>query len=110
MTTPTYTEGTGFPLRINFRDPNNQPTTPSTVQYRIDCRTTNRTVRDWTSVTPSPQLDIAVTPQDNAILNDHNSKELKLMTVVADRGLATQFVDQQDWNVINVPANRNIIP
>lgn len=77
--------------------------TPTTVHYRLDCLSTGNQVADLTEVSPSASsVSITITPTQNAIQDECNSYERKQLTVVADYGLATQYVDRITYDVNNL--------
>ena len=77
-------------------------TTPTTVQYRLDCLTTCTAIADWTSATPGTSVSISVTGTQNDILADSNPTEVKQLTVMADEGLVTQYLQSVRWKVENL--------
>ena len=105
-------EGSSFTLVAAFYNYLDQSTTMLDVKYRIDCLTTKQTVRDWTSVTPSAQMEIEVTPTDNEIQNDRNKREHRQLTIVANDDSDTQFVDPDPvrWWVNNILPGRSVLP
>lgn len=94
-------EGSAFSAEAYFRA-GSQASAPSTVHYRIDCLTTCRTVRDVTSVSPAAAVEIAITASDNAILCDGDEREVKQLTVIADKGADAQAVGAVRWTVENL--------
>ena len=94
-------EGSAFTAVANFRTrATAAASTPTTVHYRIDCLTTGIEVAGWTSVSPVSSVSIPVTAMHNAIQG--SSDEVKQLTVVADRGLASQYVETACWSVENL--------
>ena len=64
--------------------------TPTTARYRVDdCRTKKQLV-DWTSLTPSTSMQIAIAGSVNAIIGDRRTPEIKTVTVNTDNGLSTE--------------------
>jgi hypothetical protein len=105
-------EGSSFTVRCGFKNYLDQATTMLSVRYRIDCLTTGRTIRDWTSVTPAAEMQIDVTRTDNLIQVDRNKREHRELTIEANDGQDTQFVDDDPirWWVNNTGAGRSLIP
>jgi hypothetical protein len=105
-------EGSSFPIQCGFLNYLDQAVTMVSVKYRIDCLTTRQTIRDWTSITPSSSMEIAVTPADNVILRDRNSRERRQLTIVANDDSDTQFVDPDPvvWWVNNTLPGRSVVP
>lgn len=99
----TWKERSQIVVGARFRDrATADEVTPTNVQYRLDCLTTGQSILDWTSVTPGETVSITVTPTQNAIVSDCNAHERKQLTVAADYGLTTQFVESIDWEITNL--------
>src|SRR5689334_18145067 len=64
--------------------------TPTTVHWRIDSERRQQ-IADWTSIDPDSSVDVEITAEQNRILNETRASEGRILTVMADRGLATQF-------------------
>jgi hypothetical protein len=75
---------------------------PTTLKYRLDCRSTGTVLVDWTSVTPAATTQILVTADQNRIINDCNEAEAKVLTAMADEGLSTQDSQEYGWQVVNL--------
>jgi hypothetical protein len=98
-----WNEGSSFVATAYFRDRGTAAAdAPATVKYRIDCKTTGRTVLDWTDVSAAASVAISVTSTHNAILNDCNGFETKQLTVAGDYGAADQSVGVISWTVENL--------
>jgi hypothetical protein len=76
--------------------------TPTNVYWRLDDENGCQ-LADWTSVTPASQVSIAVPAEQNRILNCTKPVEQRTLTVMADRGLATQFTVAYYYSVRNLP-------
>ena len=98
-----FKEGSAFTATANFRTRSTgAASTPTTIHYRLDCLTTCTELADWTSVSAASSASISVTGTHNAIQNTGNDYERKQLTVVADRGLATQQTESVEWRVDNL--------
>lgn len=97
-----YNEGQSATVNIVFQDDEEALVVPTTLRYRIDCLTTGRTVRDWTTLTPASTVAIPITPSDNAILNTRNASERKQMVIQTDYGTDDQAVEYSEWIVKNL--------
>ncbi len=98
---------------VNFQDDETgEPVSVSTVEWRMDCLTNDQQVQDWTTSAVQVvtgdlgevteyKTTIAVAAGNNRILNDSNKRELKLVQVVADRGLDTEFSTDVEYYVVN---------
>ena len=76
--------------------------TPTTVHYRVDCLTTEKALKDWTSVTPGNSVSIAITAGMNNIQEGVSQKEHKQLIVQINRGLDTQVTQFAIWKVRNL--------
>ena len=100
---PRVNEGSAFPATAYFRTrATKAASTPTTVQYRVDCLTTGKQITDWTTVSAASSVSLTMTAAMNAIQDDANVKERKQLTVRADNGLATQVIGQGLWLVENI--------
>jgi hypothetical protein len=80
----------------------NTATTPTNVYYRIDCLTTCKEIAGWTSVSADDEVTITITSPQNAIQDQYNDTERKQLTVAADYGLSTQYLETFGYDVENV--------
>lgn len=76
--------------------------TPTNAYYRVDDGTGSQ-IRDWTSLTPSSSLSITLAATDNAMRNCLLEVETRIVTVMTDRGLSTQYADSFQYEVTNLP-------
>jgi hypothetical protein len=103
----TVKERSAFTVTSKFYADTSDPwvlTAPTTVRYRIDCLSTGYPVRDWTTLTTGTSVSISIASADTAILDDTKKRERKLLTVMADNGLSTQYQESYEWNVLNLPS------
>lgn len=77
-------------------------TTPTTLRYRLDCRTTGAALQGWTTLPASSSQSLAVSAQISAIQSDSNETEDKVLTVEANTGTTTQISDEFVWRVRNL--------
>lgn len=82
-------------LTVTFKDKNGAPATPTLVSYRVDCATTGASIRPPTDVPPASQVEITLTADENAILNDGNAVEVRCVTVVATYGADSDRLSEQ---------------
>ena len=91
-------------VTVSFFDENGNAFTPTTVDYRIDCLTTGQAIQPWTTAgVPSAVMTIAITASQNAIINEGNSTEEKVLKVRANYGMPTQFMSSFEYQVENLP-------
>ena len=96
-------EGSRLIVTARFRDRATQANvTPTNVKYRLDCLTTGAAIADWTTATPGTTVAITTTPEQNAIRDQGQYSERKQLTVAADYGLSTQYVETFDYWVESV--------
>ncbi len=76
--------------------------TPVSARYRIECLTTQKTVRDWTEITPAQEVTITVTSSDNAIQHSRNKEERKLIVIQSNYDTDTQKSETLEWSVRNL--------
>jgi hypothetical protein len=113
-------EETTFTATAYFRTRSTKvASTPTTIQYRVDCLTTKRQITDWTSIAvpdssntivitstsiavPDSSNTIVITSTENQILDDANQWETKQLTVKVDSGLTTQAIKPVRWKVQNL--------
>lgn len=98
-----WQEGSSFTVTVNNRQRSDaSAATPTSLKYRIDCKTTGREVLDWTTVSAASSASIVITGAQNAILNDLNDQERKQITIMCDEGLSTQHRASAFWDVENL--------
>jgi hypothetical protein len=98
-----WMEGSAFTATADFRTRSTAAaSTPTTIHYRIDCLTSGKEIADWTSVSAASSASISITGAHNAIQSDANDYEIKQLTVVADKDLATQHRERILWTVENL--------
>lgn len=99
----TFLEESVFTLTVFFRTRSTAAaSTPTTIRYRIDDLRTRREIRDWTTVSAAPNVDIVITATDNEIQDDATRFETKQIIVQADNGLSTQVNGKAIWKIKNL--------
>lgn len=90
-------------LNVTFRDRATVlNVTPTNVHYRIDDLTNCRTILDWTTVSPDDEITLTITPTQNELQCQGNREEKRQVTVAADYGLSTQYMDSVCFDVENI--------
>lgn len=84
MTMKRVDEGSDATLVLTFYDAAGVLTTPSSIEYRVDCLDNRMQLRDWTSVPPNSQVDVDLTPEDNESVMVAKSIEVHEVTVRAE--------------------------
>lgn len=89
-------------VTARFRDrATNLDVTPTNVRYRLDGECGE--ITGWTTATPGTTAAITLTSAQNAILNDTRTLEERTLSVAADYGLSTQFIESMTYQVRNQP-------
>lgn len=104
FSTPTrkVNERSSMVIVARFRDrATGSDVTPTNCQYRLDGEYGE--ILGWTSLTPGTTATITLTPAQTAILEDSRTLETKTLSVAADYGLSTQYIDSMDFQVRNQP-------
>ncbi len=89
-------------LTVSFIDKAGALEAPSSVQYRIDCKTSGLVVRGWTAAPAGPSLEVVLSPDDNAMQDPANGSERRLVTVVATYGAGDEVRDACEYYVRNL--------
>lgn len=98
---PEVQERASQTITAYFRDSSDAAEAPTTIDYRIDCITTNTPITGWTSVSAASSAAIAIKASESRIINQTNIRERRIITVSADRGLDTETRDTAEWLVRN---------
>jgi hypothetical protein len=90
-------------LSVTFRDRTTVANvTPTNIRYRIDDLTNCATILDWTAVSPDDEITLTITPTQNELQSQCNREEKRQVTVAADYGLSSQFMDSVCFDVENI--------
>jgi len=89
-------------LTVTFYDKNDLPTTPTSVQYHLHCLTNNQEVRTWTALSPASTIEIGLDANDNAIIDQWNHTELRIVTIEAYYGVSDKLTTTFKYLVINL--------
>jgi hypothetical protein len=100
---PTLNEGSRCFVKAKFTDKNNVPQIASSLQYRVDCETTNTVLQDWTTVTPAQTVEVQIDATVNHIVRRNNATERKVVTFLANADPATgAFTGVQKYDLVNL--------
>lgn len=91
ITSNTLNAGSVLPVAFAFTDDDGADSTPTTVRYRVDSGETAQELVAWTTVTPAAAGTFTIPATANAIDDDDNVIERRVLTVEADAGLSTAF-------------------
>ena len=93
---------TGYVV-VNFYSKTGEPEAPNTVVYRIEDVATGQMVRADTTITaPDSELEIVLSPTDNAIINRNGDNETRRITVTGHYGPTDQVTDEYFYEVRNL--------
>ena len=95
-------EGSVCTIRARFFNDQKTPAVPTTARYRLRDVTNNRTIVDWTDITPATSVVITVSPESNAIYRDNVAFQENALVVQADYGLSTQWTDEYRYQITNL--------
>lgn len=101
----TIAEQSRQKFAISFKDEDYQPFVPTTIRYRLDDKTDDITtvVLDWQTVdTPDSRIEILIPSSANAILNDQNAYETRVLTIQSDYGTDNQLTEDETYRVRNL--------
>jgi hypothetical protein len=104
FSTPTrkINERSSMVVVARFRDrATGTDVTPTNVRYRLDSECGE--ILGWTTATPGTTATLTLTPEQTAMRNGPHNIETKTLSVAADYGLATQFIESMDFQVRNQP-------
>jgi hypothetical protein len=101
----TISEQSRQKFAISFKDEDYEPFVPSTVRYRLDDKTDDITtvILDWQTVaTPDSRIEILIPSSANAILNDLNAYETRVLTIQSDYGTDNQLTEDETYRIRNL--------
>lgn len=94
----SITEGSAFSVVARFRT-GSADAAPTNARYRVDDQDEAELV-SWTSLSPATSITITIPASVNTCDTDMASEQ-RLLTVIADYGLSTQFIAQYRYEVRN---------
>ena len=89
-------------LDWELRDFDGTLVVPTSLAYQIHDIGSDTEVKAETSLTPGSTGTISLTPTDNTLVSQDNTSELRLVTLIADKGLSSQFNDRFIYEVVNL--------
>lgn len=104
LSTPSrrINEGSSMVITATFRNRSTSETAvPTNVKYRLDGE--HGQITGWTDVIASTVATITLSPAQTAIINNSRSVETRVLSVAADYGLATQYIEPMIFQVRNRP-------
>jgi hypothetical protein len=97
----TVEEKTRFTVTCKLRN-GTTPTAPTTLDYRVDCRTTKQVILNWTAIDPANSVTVTMLPAYSEILDSTNLIEQKSITFSANRGTDLELNKSYIWEVKNL--------
>jgi len=101
----TIAEQSRQKFAFSFKDEDYQPFVPATIRYRLDDKTDDITtvILDWQTVsTPDSRIEILIPSSANAILNDRNDYETRVLTIQSDYGTDNQLTEDVTYRIRNL--------
>lgn len=95
-------EGSTAYVTLTLRDKAGALAAPASLMYSLHCLTTGAALRSDVSLTPASQVEITLTPADNAIQIPGNQYETRVLTVVAGYGATDALQEQYQYQVKNL--------
>jgi hypothetical protein len=104
LTRKEISEGSAFTVTVKFWDDSAEDwvaSTPTSIRYRIDGANDTQ-ILGWTSVSAASSVNITLTAANNAIVDNNQDSEGKVLTVERDNGLSTQYRGTYRYDVRNL--------
>lgn len=95
-------EGSTAYVTVSLKDKAGALAAPASLTYSLHCLTTGAVLRDDVALTPGSQVEITLTPADNAIQNAGNLYETRLLTVAAGYGAGDALQADYEYQVKNL--------
>lgn len=96
-------ESSQHTIAVTFRDRATVANvTPTNIRYRVDDLASGAVILDWTAVSADDEITLTITPTQNALQSQCSREEVREVSVAADYGLATQFIDSVTYTVENL--------
>lgn len=102
MISSIVNEGSTAYLTVTLKDKGGALAAPATLTYSLHCLTTGAVLRNEAALLPASQVEITLTPADNAIQVPANLYETRLVTVKAGYGAADALQEQYEYRVKNL--------
>lgn len=90
-------------MTMVFKDEDDAPLIPSTVDWRLDDKTNNEEIQPWTSLpAPASTMTFSVAGDKNVINDETNVKEMHVFGIRVDEGLPGEAYSELLYNVVNL--------
>ena len=107
-----FDENDGQEFTSEFLDSGGNPTAPASVDWSLHCLSTKKVLQDWTALPVQSRVDTSgrtvyyvagtIGGPLLAIQQDRNSRELKQLQVVANRGQDGQYSNTTQFYIRNI--------
>lgn len=95
-------ESSAARLLVELRDAEGELADPANLWYEIRCLTNNTQVKALTEIPgATAKTTIQLEAADNALIDVSNSRERRSITVIANKDLAGQLLDEFRYAVLN---------
>jgi hypothetical protein len=95
-----WREGSAFTATAAFRRRSDASAAmPDDVEYRVECLTTGRTLKDWTAITAAASVEIEILSSYNTLVSQSNAYERKRLVVSSNPDTDTEFNQSIEWRV-----------
>ena len=98
----TVNEQSPLFVTVVFTDKDGDPLVPASVDWRVDDITNDAQVTDWASISPLATVEITIPGTSNIIDDDTNVREVQVITVRVDDGLAGEAHQKLNYKVMNL--------
>lgn len=94
-------EKAAMDVTLHFRSAG-AATTVTDARYRVDCLTTGKAIRAWTSLTPASNtsMTLSLESSDSAIVDQSHDHEQRQLTVEINDGTSAYSTTRR-WRVVN---------
>lgn len=102
MATDAVNERTTAYITVSFSDKAGLPAAPASATCKIHDVATGTEIRASTALTPATDIEITITPSENAVINPNLAVEKHVLTVVGTYGVSDQVTGRYYFNVRNL--------
>jgi len=95
-------EGSTAYVTVSLKDKAGALAAPASLTYSLHCLTTGAVLRSDVPLAAASQVEITLTPADNAVQNSGNLYETKLLTLKAAYGAADALQADYEYQVKNL--------
>jgi hypothetical protein len=89
-------------VTVKFYDLEDTLFTPASAAYRVDCLTSGHEIRAWTDLLPAESVSFALTGDDNRIIDERHSREMRQLVVRFEDESGNEQKSQAQYRVDNL--------